>query len=76
MSTNEIIGTVICVGVPLIVSFFALVKPIINLNTSITKLNVTIQQLVDENSGINDELKEHEEQLIDHEKRIFLISIF
>lgn len=74
MSTNEIIGTVICVGVPLVVSFFALVKPIINLNTSITKLNVIIQQLVDENSGINDELKEHEERLIDHEKRIFLIE--
>ena len=74
MSTNEIIGTVIAVGVPLIVSFIALIRPIINLNTSITKLNVTIQQLVDDNSGIKNELKGHDHILDDHDKRLYLIE--
>lgn len=74
MSTNEIIGTVLVVGVPLIVSIVALIKPIINLNTSITKLNVTIEQLIGENNAIKAELKEHDETLGDHEKRLYLIE--
>lgn len=74
MSTNEIVGTVIAIGLPLIVSFMALIKPIINLNTSITKLNVVIQQLVDDNSGIKSELKGHDTILDDHEKRLYLIE--
>lgn len=68
MSTNEIIGTVLAVGIPLVVSFMALIRPIINLNTSITKLNVTIQQLADDNNGIKSEIKSHDKILDDHEK--------
>lgn len=71
MNTNEILGIILTVGVPLIVSLIALVKPIINLNNSITKLNVTMQQLIDENSAIKAEIKAHEDQLNDHEKRLY-----
>lgn len=74
MSTNEIVGTVIVVGVPLIVGIIALVKPIINLNTSITELNVTIKQLTKDNADINDTLETHTEELADHEKRIYLME--
>lgn len=74
MSTNEMIGTVIVIGVPLISSIIALIKPIINLNTSITKLNVTMEQLIGENTDIKAELKEHDETLDDHEKRIYLME--
>lgn len=73
-NTNEIIGIVMGVGVPLLVSLIALIKPIINLNSSITKLNVTMKQLIGENGNIKAELKEHEETLNDHEKRLYLIE--
>lgn len=72
MGTNEMIGTVILVGVPLLVSIIALVKPIINLNNSITKLNITMEQLVGENTDIKAELKRHDEVLNDHEIRLSL----
>ena len=73
-NTNEIIGIVMGVGVPLLVSLIALIKPIINLNSSITKLNVTMKQLIGENGNIKAELKEHEETLNDHEKRLYLME--
>lgn len=73
-NTNEIIGIVMGVGIPLLVSLIALIKPIINLNSSITKLNVTMKQLIGENGNIKAELKEHEETLNDHEKRLYLIE--
>lgn len=72
MGTNEMIGTIILVGVPLLVSIIALVKPIINLNNSITKLNITMEQLVGENTDIKAELKRHDEVLNDHEIRLSL----
>lgn len=73
-NTNEVIGIVMGVGVPLLVSLIALIKPIINLNSSITKLNVTMKQLIGENGNIKAELKEHEDTLNDHEKRLYLIE--
>lgn len=74
MDTNEFIGTIIAVGLPLLVSIIAIIKPIINLNTSIVKLNVTIEQLIDDNTGIKGELKEHDDTLKDHEKRLYLME--
>jgi len=74
MSTNEIIGTIAVVGVPLVVSIIALIKPIINLNTSITKLNITMEQLVEDNNIIRKELKEHEGILQEHDKQLYLIA--
>lgn len=74
MTTNEVIGIVITVGVPLIVSLIALVRPIINLNSSITKLNVTMKQLIGENGDIKAELREHDKTLDDHEKRLYFIE--
>lgn len=74
MATNDVIGTVIVVGVPLLVSIIALIRPIINLNTSITELNVTIKQLTKDNTDIHETLEEHTDQLADHEKRIFYLE--
>ena len=72
MNTNEMIGTILLVGVPLLVSIIALIRPIINLNNSITKLNITMEQLVGENTDIKAELKRHDEVLNDHELRLSL----
>ena len=74
MTTEEIVGIAIMVGVPLVASIIALIKPIINLNSSITKLNITMEQLVGENTDIKAQIKEHDETLGDHEKRLFLIE--
>lgn len=74
MGTNEMIGTLIAVGVPLLVSVLALIKPVINLNNSITRLNVTMEQLVGDNTVIKAELAEHEKLLKDHEKRLILVE--
>ena len=74
MSTNEMIGTVILIGVPLMVSVIALVKPIINLNTSITELNVTIKQLTKDNDEIHNTLENHTDELSDHEARIRILE--
>ena len=74
MSTNEIVGAVFLIGIPLLVSIIAIIKPIINLNNSITKLNITIDLLIDENGSIKSDLREHEELLNDQEKRLYLIE--
>lgn len=74
MNTNEIIGVVVVVGIPLLVSIIALVKPIINLNTSITELNLTIKQLTKDNDDIHDQLSNHGESIVDHETRITLLE--
>ena len=74
MSTNEMIGTVILIGVPLMVSVIALVKPIINLNTSITELNVTIKHLTKDNDEIHNTLENHTDELSDHEARIRILE--
>ena len=74
MSTNEMIGTIILIGVPLMVSVIALVKPIINLNTSITELNITIKQLTKDNDEIHNTLENHTDELSDHEARIRILE--
>ena len=74
MSTNEMVGTVILIGVPLMVSIIALVKPIINLNTSITELNITIKQLTKDNDDIHNTLENHTDELSDHEARIRILE--
>ena len=74
MDTNEMVGTVILIGVPLMVSIIALVKPIINLNTSITELNITIKQLTKDNDDIHNVLENHTDELSDHEARIRILE--
>ena len=74
MDTNEMIGTIILIGVPLMVSIIALVKPISNLNTSITELNVTIKQLTKDNDDIHNTLENHTDELSDHEARIRILE--
>lgn len=74
MSTNEIIGWVIVVGLPIVGSVIALVKPIINLNTNITKLTLSIEQLSKDSCDVKNDIKAHGETLEDHEKRIYLIE--
>lgn len=74
MSTNEIIGWAVVVGIPLVGSVIALIKPIINLNTNITKLTLSIEQLSKDNTDVKKEIKAHGVQLDDHEKRLFLME--
>lgn len=74
MSTNEIVGWAFVVGVPIILSLVTLIKPIINLNNSITKLTISIEQLSRENIDVKKDVKAHGETLEDHEKRIYLIE--
>ena len=74
MSTNEIVGWAVIVGLPLVGSVIALIKPIINLNTNITKLTFSIEQLSKDNIDVKKEIKAHGETLEDHEKRIYLME--
>lgn len=74
MSTNEVVGWAVIVGLPLVGSVIALIKPIINLNTNITKLTFSIEQLSKENIDVKKEVKAHGETLEDHEKRIYLME--
>lgn len=74
MSTNEIIGWAVVVGIPLIGSVIALVKPIINLNTNITKLALSIEQLSRDSIDVKKDVRAHTEKLEDHETRLQLIE--
>lgn len=74
MNTNEIVGWAFVVGVPLLISAGALVKPIINLNTNITKLTLSIEQLSKDNIDVKKDVKAHSKTLDDHEKRIYLME--
>lgn len=74
MSTNEIVGWAVVVGIPLIGSVIALVKPIINLNTNITKLALSIEQLSRDSIDVKKDVRAHGEKLEDHETRLQLIE--
>jgi outer membrane murein-binding lipoprotein Lpp len=74
MSTNEIVGWAVVVGIPLIGSVIALVKPIINLNTNITKLALSIEQLSRDSIDVKKDVRAHTEKLEDHETRLQLIE--
>lgn len=74
MNTNEIVGWAVLVGVPLVGSVIALIKPIINLNTNITKLTLSIEQLSKDNVDVKKDVKAQGEKLEDHETRLQLIE--
>lgn len=74
MKTEELIGTLIVVMIPLIVSIITLVKPIIKLNTNITALNITMEQLTKNNTDMQGDLKDISEQLVNHETRIYILE--
>lgn len=74
MGTNEMVGMVMVVGIPVLVSIMAIVKPIITLNTSITELNMSVKKLTDDNNTFHTVLHEHSDVLTDHEKRIFQVE--
>jgi hypothetical protein len=74
VTNYEIIGIVIAVGVPIIVGLITIIKPIIRLNGSIVKLNMTMERVLDENILVNEKLNKHEDELNDHEKRIYFIE--
>lgn len=74
MNTNEVIGIVILAAVPLIGGMIALITPIIKLNATITKLNVTMEHMVGENTDIKAQIKEHDKTIENHEMRLCLME--
>lgn len=58
-----------------LVSFgVAVIKPILKLNSSIVKLTDAVENLELNGSEIKDVVKEHENKLDDHEKRIIILE--
>lgn len=58
-----------------LVSFgIAIIKPILKLNSSIVKLTDAVESLELNGSEIKDIVKEHENKLDDHEKRIIILE--
>lgn len=58
-----------------LVSFgVAIIKPILKLNSSIVKLTDAVESLELNGSEIKDIIKEHENKLDDHEKRIIILE--
>lgn len=58
-----------------LVSFgFAVIKPILKLNSSIVKLTDAVESLELNGSEIKTIVKEHESKLDDHEKRIIILE--
>ena len=74
MTKYEMIGLIVVEGLALIGAAAVLIKPIINLNSTIAKLNLSLKILVEDNKESKSELKEHEKRLDDHEKRIYHIE--
>lgn len=74
MSKEEFIGYAIVFCLPILSSFIALVKPIINLNVNIQKLNDSIKHLNSDNASIKVDIEKHESMLHDHETRLSLIE--
>ena len=71
MSKYEMIGLIVVEGLALIGAAAVLIKPLINLNSTMAKLNLSLKILVKDNDDVKDELKEHKKILDDHEKRIY-----
>ena len=58
-----------------LVSFgVAVIKPMLKLNSSIVKLTDAVERLESNGSEIKDIIKEHENKLDDHEKRIIILE--
>ena len=52
----------------------AIIKPMLKLNSSIVKLTDAVERLELNGSEIKDIIKEHENKLDDHEKRIIILE--
>ena len=52
----------------------AIIKPMLKLNSSIVKLTDAVENLELNGSEIKDIVKEHENKLDDHEKRIIILE--
>lgn len=74
MSKYEMIGLIVVEGLALIGAAAVLIKPLINLNSTMAKLNLSLKLLVKDNDEVKGELKNHEERIADHEKRIYHIE--
>lgn len=74
MGNTEFIGSLVLVAIPVVISFIALIKPIINLNINIQKLSDTLAHLKDDNTALKGVVDEHEEKLNNHETRISIIE--
>ena len=74
MSNYEFIGMALIIGVPLIGGLIAMIKPIISLNSTITKLDTSLKIFVKEKDEVNGKIDKHEERLDDHEKRIYYME--
>lgn len=58
-----------------LVSFgIAIIKPMLKLNSSIVKLTDAVENLELNGSEIKNTVKEHEDKLDDHEKRIIILE--
>lgn len=58
-----------------LVSFgVVIIKPMLKLNSSIVKLTDAVERLESNDSEIKDIVKEHENKLDDHEKRIIILE--
>lgn len=58
-----------------LVSFgVAVIKPMLKLNSSIVKLTDAVENLESNGSEIKDIVKEHENKLDDHEKRLIVLE--
>jgi uncharacterized protein YoxC len=69
MDNNTII-----VLVGFIATLIAVITPIIKLNSSITRLNVTMENLDKNVVGMKEVQKEQDGKIQDHEKRIFALE--
>lgn len=78
MNTNEFMGMLITAIASLIgitsVIVAIIIRPIINLNKSITKLNDNIDILNKSYSTLNDRVTKHGAEIDDHERRILKIE--
>ena len=74
MGNTEFIGSLVLIAIPVVVSFIALIKPIITLNVNIQKLSDAIAQLKDDNTVIKHTVDEHEDKINNHETRITLLE--
>ena len=71
---NDILGTIITVVVPLVVSIAAILQPIIKLNNNIAALTESIHALKEDSSELKRTVDKHTAELSDHEKRIYHIE--
>lgn len=74
MNNTEFWGYLVVFCVPVIGSFVALMKPIINLNINIQKLADAVSTLNSDKDEIKSQITKHEDILNDHETRLTLFE--